>query len=42
MEKDEVIDMLKDIKNEILTSTEAGIKRIEIYRTNIKVKKIDE
>ncbi len=38
MEKDEVIDMLKDIKNEILKSTEAGIKRIEIYRNNIKSK----
>ncbi len=38
MEKEEVINMLKDVENAVLISKEAGIKRIEIYRNNIKSK----
>lgn len=38
MEKEEAINILKDIESALLISKESGIKRIEIYRNNIKSK----
>lgn len=44
MDKKEIVFLLKDIEKELFISKEAGIKKIEFYRNDIKKqnKKINE